>query len=79
MMKYVLTFCLMILLDYGWAKYISNVSAKKALPASLWSVTIYLIGAVLTLLVVEDHAIIIPATLGTLTGTYVAVKRESKK
>lgn len=68
----------MILLDYGWAKYISNVSAKNAAPAAFWSVTIYLIGAVLTLFIVEDHLVIIPASLGTIAGTYIAVKRDSE-
>ena len=79
MTTYIITFFLMILLDYGWAKYIANVSSKKPLPAAFWSVTIYLIGASLTVLVVEDHAIILPASLGTLVGTYIAVKRESTK
>lgn len=67
----------MILLDYGWAKYISGVSNKKAVPASLWSVAIYLIGASLTLLIVEDRWIMVPAALGTLVGTFIAVKRDS--
>lgn len=75
-MKYVLAFFLMVLLDYGWAKYIAGVADRKALAASIWSVIIYLVGASLVLLVVEDRAIMIPASIGTFVGTYIAVKHK---
>lgn len=72
--RYIVAFFLMVVLDYGWAKYISNIADKKALLAASWAVVIYVVGAVLVLLVVEDRAILIPASLGTFIGTYVAVK-----
>lgn len=73
---YIAAFFLMVVLDYGWAQYIANISDKKALSASIWSVIIYLVGASLVLLVVEDRAIMLPASLGTFVGTYIAVKRK---
>lgn len=78
MTKYITAFFLMVLLDYGWAKYIAGIADKKALSASIWAVVIYLVGASLVLLVVEDRAIMIPASLGTFVGTYLAVKHKEK-
>ena len=72
-MKYLLVFLVVTLLDYGWGAYIKAVSQKRPYQAAVWSAGIYLIGMANTLLAVEDHWMLIPGTLGTLLGTFLAV------
>jgi hypothetical protein len=75
-MKYLIALVFMVFLDFGWAKYIKNISDLRPFHAAVWSVIIYVIGASVVLLVVEDSFIIVPASIGTFIGTYMGVINE---
>jgi hypothetical protein len=64
--------------DFVWAKYIAHTSKSNAMKASFYSALLTIIGAVVTMTYVDDHRMIIPAALGALVGTYLAIKLDKK-
>lgn len=72
---YVVTFGSMLAYDWLWAKYTIYVSQKRAAMAALSSGSILLIGSAATLAMVSDTKALVPAVLGAMLGTYLAVKR----
>jgi hypothetical protein len=74
MLGWLLTFTLMLVTDYIWARYTDEVVAKHTHRASLYAVAIIFCGAGTTIMYVEDHWRIIPAAIGAYLGTYLAVR-----
>lgn len=68
-----MVFSLMFTCDVIWALYFRFVTHKKALPASICGVMIYLFGSVVTIKWVENSLYLIPAVLGAFLGTYITV------
>jgi len=68
-----LVFVLMFTCDVIWALYFRFVNNKKALPASICGVLLYLFGSAVTIKWVENSIYLIPAVLGAFLGTYITV------
>lgn len=69
-------FLIDFILSYGWAKSIKGISDSKPLKAGLWAGFITLSGGVSTIGFVTNYWLLIPAVLGSIVGTYIAVKYE---
>lgn len=78
-MKYLLLFAVGFGLDFIWAAYTAQVAAKRALPAAVWSVGIYLVGGFSAISYIEDHTALVPLALGSFFGTYVAVRHDRNR
>ncbi|MGH7156611.1 MAG: hypothetical protein ACREGG_00630 [Candidatus Saccharimonadales bacterium] len=59
--------------------YTLAVTKHKALEASTWSLVSYFLLALGILNFIHDKWYVIPLALGAFCGTYVVVKRESRK
>jgi hypothetical protein len=77
-MKFIFVFLLVTFVDFIWAKYIAHIAKSHAIKASLYSGLLTLISSLVTIAYVGDHRMIIPAALGALVGTYLAVKLDKK-
>jgi hypothetical protein len=60
-------------LDVCWAVYAKRITEGRAYSASSWAVALYLLGAVTTLLVVDDWRNMIGSGLGAWAGTFAGV------
>jgi len=78
MIKYLIVFLSIIVLDIIWVLYIRRVSQGKAVSASLYAVTVYLLSSFVTISYIENNYLLIPAALGAIIGTYTAVKIDKK-
>lgn len=68
-------FLLGLATDWIWTKWMQNVSAKQAVWAANWSVLVYIVGLMYTMLIIQQAWIPIVAYLvGGWIGTYFAVK-----
>lgn len=69
-----MVFVLMFTCDVVWALYFRFVNDKRALPASICGVMIYMFGSMVTIKWMEDSRYLIPATVGAFLGTYITIK-----
>ena len=65
-------------MDFICAKYIAHTSKNNAIKASCYAALLTVIGGMVTIAYVEDHRMMIPAALGALVGTYIAIKLDKK-
>lgn len=77
--KYVGVFALVAFLDFMWAQYIKHTAAADALKSASYSMSIYLLGCVVTIAYVEDHKMMVPCALGAFVGTYLSAKLSKKE
>jgi len=74
-----ISFLALFVTDLCWAFYISRVKDHQPFRSALWSVGLFLTGAIGTISYVNDPWLLIPATLGAFSGTYLAVVLEKRK
>jgi hypothetical protein len=68
-----LAFVCLFALDVCWAVYTKRIAEGSGISASNWAVLLYVLGAVTTLLVVDDPRNMIGSGLGAWAGTYAGV------
>lgn len=61
--------------DFIWARYIQHIQGKNPLRATLYAGLVVAIGGLTTIEYVSDHRLLLPAVLGAMAGTLIAVKR----
>ena len=71
-MKWVIVFCSMFVLDMVWVVYIQATAEKRAPRAAIASGLTVAIGAMNTMLYVQDWHLIAPLVLGAMFGTFAA-------
>lgn len=71
---FIIIFAIDFIVSYGWAKAVKGISDNQALQAALWAGFITLSGGISTISYVLNHWLLIPAVLGSVIGTYIAVK-----
>lgn len=62
-------------LDFVWAKYTAAVTERRAERAAVLSGIIILFGAAATITYVDNHWMVVPATIGAALGTYAGIKK----
>jgi hypothetical protein len=67
-------FLAMAATDWVWARYTQNVQAGRAFASGFYSGLIVVGGAFSVVRYVEDHRLVVPASLGALFGTWLAVR-----
>lgn len=60
-----------VLLDFVWTKYIERTANGTALAAALWAMPVVALGGVMAVAYVHNPVLILAATMGAFTGTYV--------
>lgn len=78
-MRIVITFVACFLMDFAWAIYIKRVSDHQALSSSMWSVAVFMLGAVGVINYTANPWLLIPAAVGCFAGTYLATCRPLTK
>jgi hypothetical protein len=78
-MIYLAAFVALAVLDFVWAEYVASVNSSSPFVAGVWSVPIYAISAGVTIEVVHQPWLILPACLGCFVGTYASVWWKRKK
>lgn len=71
--QWLVVFFAMSITDICWAFYIANVQSKHPLMAAVWCLFLFLGGAVGVVGYIKNRWLLIPASLGVMCGTYVAV------
>jgi hypothetical protein len=71
---FIIIFVIDFVVSYGWAKAVKGISDNDALKAALWAGFITLSGGISTISFIINHWLLFPAVLGSMVGTYVAVK-----
>jgi hypothetical protein len=61
-------------LDFLWAIYIKKVAQSKPIGASVTTVFIYGIGGLVTISYVNDHWLLLSATIGATIATYLTTR-----
>ncbi len=74
MIKFIIVFFALSITDFCWTMYLMKVSEKNGNQAGLYAVSIYVLGAIVTRLIVEDWTVIVPAALGSYVGTRVPIE-----
>jgi len=75
MVRALIVFTLMLVVNIAWARYIQTVSDGQRLKASLWDSTLFLLGGITVTQYTKAHWLLIPATLGAFVGTFIGAKR----
>lgn len=76
--KMFLVFLSTFLADMLWTYYITAVARNKEIAASVLNGGIVLLGAILTFGYMESRLYIIPAVVGAILGTFIAMKTKKK-
>ena len=76
---YLIAFISMAVLDFMWAIYTKKVTDGKAVGAAVYASILLVINATVIVSFVNNHWMLIPASLGAYVGTYYAVKIDSGK
>lgn len=74
-MNYLTVFALTFALDVVWAFYNINCSKRQPIKASCAAVAIIALGQPMTIAIVNDHWMLLPAMVGAFGGTYITVRR----
>ena len=75
-MKYLVSFLVMLIVDYVWALYIKGAANNKPIMAAFAGGFIFVAGSFVTIQYVEDRLVLIPATIGGMLGTYLSVRKK---
>jgi hypothetical protein len=78
MLNFLLVFAATTCADICWTKYMLEVQKKRAFLAASWSAAIIAMGAFTLISYLSDRWLLVAAILGSFTGTYFTVKKESK-
>lgn len=78
-MMFILIFLIDLVVAFAWASGIKAIACNRALAASLWSGFITLAAAVSIISYNINNWLLIPATLGSMMGTYLSVKLKSNE
>jgi hypothetical protein len=78
MIKGLITFTLVTLVNIFYVYYLNSVKEDKPLVASLWSSGINLALSVSAIFYVQNHWIIVPSCLGSFVGTYIGAIMNKK-
>ena len=73
MLKGIITFVLVILINIFYTYYLHAVQQNKPLIASTWSTLINLAASIAAINYVENHWVLIPSCAGSFIGTYVGM------
>lgn len=73
MLRYVLVFLAVVLLDFVWARYTITLAARKN-EALIWAPAIYALGSYVIIQYTDDHFMLIPAVFGAVAGTWLGMK-----
>lgn len=79
MLNVVLTFLLMVALDFMWAYYTMYTSSRKAFGASFSATSIMVLTGLVTVLYVNDPYLIPVVGAGAFVGTYSAIWWEVRR
>lgn len=79
MLTYVTAFVGMFLLDFVWVYYNKATVGNDIPVASLTAGMIFLLNSVVIIGYVDDRWAILPAAIGAVLGTMIAMKFHSKK
>lgn len=75
MLRALVTFAALFVLDVVWARYTSAITDRRRIPASSYAAAIIALGAVGTISYIDDPRMIVPAMLGAFCGTFVGIQR----
>ena len=67
------------LTDIIWVYYIRRVSQGRALSGAIFATVTWLLGAYVVIEYVKDPVQLIPAAVGGLIGTYVAIRYDMRE
>lgn len=70
-LQWLLCFVVMTITDVCWAKYTKTAADSKPLPASLWSVSLFVLGGLTVVTYTSNPVLLIPASIGAFVGTYI--------
>lgn len=68
----------MALLDFTWALYARAVVKRDAMAGGLYSMALFLIGALVVVGYVEERWTLVPSAAGAFVGTWFGIKLESE-
>lgn len=74
-MMWLLVFTATVIADFLWAQWAIACNARRAVPASLYSAGILFCSGFTIVEYTHDAVLLIPAALGALVGTWLAVKQ----
>lgn len=74
--KAALVFAATFWLDFVWARYTAAITARLKLRASALAGFIILLSGAAQISYVENHWLLIPAVIGAVAGTWVAIPNE---
>ena len=71
-------FILLVVTDFVWARYTQTVTQDRPYAAAIYTAFIILCGGVSTISYVNDPRLLLPAVLGGMAGTIIAMKWKVK-
>ena len=77
MIKGLLVFLAMFLVDVFWAKYTAAIAEKNAIAAANWSAGIILLGALTVVAYTQNQTFLLYAMGGGWLGTYVTIRSKT--
>ena len=69
----------MAITDVCWAYYFIKVEERRPMSAGLWSTALFICGATVTSIYVDDKSLIVAAALGSFIGTWATIKYKKNK
>ena len=79
MWKWIIVFLAIMLLDMLWAFYVDAIAKYHPYIAAFTAGALYIFSAIGVLAYTEDRIFLIPAVVGAMVGTFIAVKYKSIK
>ena len=74
MLSWLLAFVGMVVLDITFAAWAKSVANNKPIKASAIAAVLYAVAAFVTISIVGDNWLIIPACAGAFVGTYIGTR-----
>lgn len=71
-------FILLIITDFVWTRYTQSVTAERPYSAAVYTAFIILCSGVSTISYVHDPRLLVPAVVGGMVGTVVAMRWKRK-
>jgi Na+/melibiose symporter-like transporter len=73
MFEYILTFFAVFFTDIFYTYYLKSIQEEKALNASIWAATVFVVACVAVINYTTNHWLLIPAAAGAFCGTFVGM------
>lgn len=73
-MTWLLAFVALFVTDVAWALYVDQVKEGNALGASMWSLALFVVGALAVIGYTSDPWLLAPSAAGAFCGTYAGVR-----